>query len=752
MYFSGLFPGGLAQRIAIILVVPLLLTACILAPRVAHGELATESEMETVCRNWLSCVVHEQGGWAGSSRPEIERVQEITVDGVVLARCYSISPQGHVVIPALKELPPVKVSSQDCDLNVEDTGGIAQLVREVFERRAQSFIRNYGHLDARQPDKGDALFGRRHRTLWEKYLVEPARFAIELRSGARPERTEVGPLLRCNWHQLDPYNNYCPIGHGGDRTVVGCVATAMTQIMKYHEWPPKGIGGHSYYWIGDGSCGGSTEGEWLHATFDDPYDWENIPNDCWNSTCNQAQEDALAELNYEVPVAMEMFFGACGTVPGRSDFEVIMTEFFRYAPGLDIEVRGDHSAEGWFAIIQEEIDNGRPMHYGFMAGPYGGHAIVCDGYRDTGGEMQYHMNYGWGGSQTAWYALDDLYWDYNPDENTMVRYIQPGKGFEFEVKPDGTGFYPTIQAAIDDVLDEDVVLLTDGVFTGPGNVDVDFHGRPVTVRSESGNPATCIIDCGGDRDEHRAFNFVQGEEALSIVEGITITNGYITEGGGAILCTNGSTPTIRNCVITANRVGDGGGAILCSGASPSVSNCVFTFNESDGNAGTVSITEGAAPVITECTFYMNGAGENGGGAFWISDDSSPDIDNCIIVSGTGGGAVQCEAGTPNAVLECCDIYGNVGGDWEGCIADQLGVDGNISADPLFCDAESSNFRLQDESPCGQDYNPDCGQIGAFPLGCGLHVVTPYGTGDFPTIQAAIDAAAHGDVIELTDGI
>lgn len=72
------------------------------------------------------------------------------------------------------------------------------------------------------------------------------------------------------------------------------------------------------------------------------------------------------------------------------------------------------------------------------------------------------------------------------------------------------------------------------------------------------------------------------------------------------------------------------------------------------------------------------------------------------------------------VLTCCDIYGNEGGDWTGLIAAQYGINGNISEDPLFCDPESGDLRLQENSPCTPftPPNPDCDLIGAWPVGCG----------------------------------
>lgn len=94
------------------------------------------------------------------------------------------------------------------------------------------------------------------------------------------------------------------------------------------------------------------------------------------------------------------------------------------------------------------------------------------------------------------------------------------------VKPDGTGDFPTIQAAISAAANGDIIQLTDGIFTGDGNRDIDFQGKAITVRSQSGDPANCTIDCEGSvSDPHIAFYFRSGEGNSSLLEGITIING-----------------------------------------------------------------------------------------------------------------------------------------------------------------------------------------------------------------------------------
>lgn len=84
-----------------------------------------------------------------------------------------------------------------------------------------------------------------------------------------------------------------------------------------------------------------------------------------------------------------------------------------------------------------------------------------------------------------------------------------------------------------------------------------------------------------------------------------------------------------------------------------------------------------------------------------------------------------ETGTPNAVhadsaatiqLACCNLYGNVDGDWVADIAGQLSQEGNMCVEPKLCDPEGGDFHLQSDSPCGPD-SSECGLIGAWGVGC-----------------------------------
>ncbi len=420
------------------------------------------------------------------------------------------------------------------------------------------------------------------------------------------------------------------------------------------------------------------------------------------------------------------------------------------------------------------------------------------------------------------------------------------------VSPDGSGEYPTIQAAIDAAEDGRVVELTDGVFTGEGNRDLDFLGKAIILRSASGDPGTCIIDCEGTPEgPHRGFVFHHGESGTSLVQGITIRHGYAPAkssfGGGVLLL--GSSPAFSNCVIESCYAATGAG-VFADSSSATLSSCTLSANEAhaggalaladsseiwlhgtsflantaDSIGGALLLLEGSRIAASNCTlesnlarlggaafaadsssldlqtsimlgnhavgdsvcpglgggvflfgasgnfievtFERNAADSSGGGLFldfaqatirscifdrdsasaggaisllassphiigctlygntgaskasgiYLTNGSEPLIENTIISFGEVGEAVYCEEGDAPCVptLSCCDVYGNAGGDWVGCIEELRSGFGNFSADPLFCDAAAGDFTLFNNSPCAQE---GCGLIGAFPVGC-----------------------------------
>ena len=155
----------------------------------------------------------------------------------------------------------------------------------------------------------------------------------------------------------------------------------------------------------------------------------------------------------------------------------------------------------------------------------------------------------------------------------------------------------TIQAGIDAAVNGDIVLVDDGTYTGAGNVNLNFFGKAITVKSVNG-VATTIIDCESQNNT-RAFRFGSGETSTSVLDGFTIRNGNAPDGGGILILTS-SSPTITNCIISDNTSTGSGGGIFCHSSSPILTNCVISKNITTFDGGGIFCFS-ASPIITNCT-------------------------------------------------------------------------------------------------------------------------------------------------------
>ncbi len=254
----------------------------------------------------------------------------------------------------------------------------------------------------------------------------------------------------------------------------------------------------------------------------------------------------------------------------------------------------------------------------------------------------------------------------------------------------------TIQAGIDAALDGDQVVVADGVYTGAGNKNLDFAGKAITVRSISGDPETCVIDCENDG---RGFYFHSGETEASIVAGLGIRNGMAAGSGGAVHCSS-SSPVLINCAFTDNEASLFGGAVYCEQGDPTLENCTLRGNTAIGGGGLTCSESNAT--ITGCTISENTVDGHGGGIM-CRDGSSPTLTNCVIdgnESAWAGGGVECWFGSSPTFIDVT-ISGNIvtegeGGGvdcFEGCSPTFVGctLAGNLAAQNggggIFCDKD-----------------------------------------------------------------
>lgn len=310
---------------------------------------------------------------------------------------------------------------------------------------------------------------------------------------------------------------------------------------------------------------------------------------------------------------------------------------------------------------------------------------------------------------------------------------------------------PTIAAAMDSCVIGDVVVLQPGTYTdctafSNGVYHIAVLPEGVSVRGATGDPADVILDAGY---VGRCFEVRNNTEDFSI-ENITMRRGRAVSplGKGGAVFGMFSNMTFRNCVFDSNYADFGGGAISAGYGELTLEDCLFTGNETDGIGAAIQVSN-TPTAISGSTIW----GCRGSGIHYAVGEFS--LSHCIIADGDAEALVQNSGSDPDPVLNCNVIHGNET-DYGEFFEDLLGLDGNISEDPLFCNVLSGDFTVYAVSPCNPENSGDCGQIGFYGVGCGagaaVYVIQPDGSGSLPTIQAAIDVSATGDTIALADGV
>lgn len=208
-------------------------------------------------------------------------------------------------------------------------------------------------------------------------------------------RAAIAPLVTTKWNQTDPFDLLCPEDAYG-KTATGCVATAMAQIMKYHEHPVRGTGSSTYEW----------GGEYLSADYGSTtYDWDNML-DVYTDDATEEQRNAVATLMYHCGVSVEMSYGSPaigGSGAFSTDAAAALVNYFGYDKSVIYHHRNNFSYSQWEEMVYNHLSTMGPVYFDGQSSD-GGHAFVCDGYK----EGYFHINWGWGGMSDGYFRLSAL--------------------------------------------------------------------------------------------------------------------------------------------------------------------------------------------------------------------------------------------------------------------------------------------------------------------------------------------------------
>ena len=246
-----------------------------------------------------------------------------------------------------------------------------------------------------------------------------------VRAARRTAKTAIEPLVGTNWNQGKPYNYQCPT-IDETRTVTGCVATTMAQLMYYHYahngFAPSStaIPGYTTTTKDKNKASYELTVSGLEAT---TFGWDkllanytpvNPETGMYHLDGTEEQQQAVAQLMRYCGTALQMNYGLSANGGSGAYSEAIpfaLRTYFGYDGGIRHCYRKNYSYAAWMDLIYSELAAERPVALGGQS-TGGGHSFICDGYKYDNSADYFHINWGWAGNSDGYFPLSVL----TPDE------------------------------------------------------------------------------------------------------------------------------------------------------------------------------------------------------------------------------------------------------------------------------------------------------------------------------------------------
>lgn len=239
--------------------------------------------------------------------------------------------------------------------------------------------------------------------LWYLNAANQALLSRTASATASENKEPIEPLLKTLWGQDTPYNNLCPTERENTNVIypTGCVATAMAQVMYYHQYPEKGTGNITY----------SFQDRILRADFNNTYyQWRLMTPTYKKGQYSEESALAVATLMYQCGVSIKMQYNVGGSGAFSYNAATALRKNFGYHENLQIHYRDYYTAKEWMNKVYNELKAGRPIIYTGVDENNGGHCFVVDGYDQNN---FVHVNWGWDGMNDGYYDIALL----NPSGN-----------------------------------------------------------------------------------------------------------------------------------------------------------------------------------------------------------------------------------------------------------------------------------------------------------------------------------------------
>lgn len=323
-------------------------------------------------------------------------------DGKILSYVFNLNPKGYIAISTDTDITPVIAYSFRNNFVAEDIPQNIgyQMLKRDMQLRLEAIpltsdeIKSKNNLSWLNYEKGNvSFFQTKGREIWPS-----------------PGTTPTGGWVETQWNQNpSPYWDFCPYKPTGTytgRCVVGCVATAMAQIINYHRY----VGDVTFSDADDYTSAGNVNNQdYFYCQIDNQYNTYDFPSfpelngylesvkNCYLTNDDLSNTD-IAALSFACGVSVEMNYHPEGSGAYASDVPIAFLNKFNY----DSATNYSSSYPGFYSLIADNMMNAQPGALSISGA--GNHYIVCDGY-DSSGDNLFHLNFGWGGSSDGWYSL-----------------------------------------------------------------------------------------------------------------------------------------------------------------------------------------------------------------------------------------------------------------------------------------------------------------------------------------------------------
>jgi hypothetical protein len=348
----------------------------------------------SVAKNWLSQSGNQR---TTGNNKTVKNCTPVTYKGMVVYYVVAYNEGGFVIVSADDKAKPVLGYSETNPLDNSSQNPVIQRWMKTYQ------IYVYDLVKTQQKVRRTS-----HRASWSRLT----------RNESKRIKTKVEPMMAdILYSQGRGWNAQCPAdekGPGG-RALVGCVATAMGQVMRYWEHPRQGQGSRTYN----------------HATYGSlTADFGNTVYN-WAAMSKSRADEHNAQLMYHCGVSVRMNYSGESSGAYSQDVVTALKNYFRYDRGVGMIYKSRYSDEEWGERMKTELSEGRPVLYSARSSltTNAGHLFALDGYEVTNEGNYFHINWGWGGRSNGYFYLTEMIThggDHNwVDNNAAIVGIKP---------------------------------------------------------------------------------------------------------------------------------------------------------------------------------------------------------------------------------------------------------------------------------------------------------------------------------------